>query len=325
MDLAAAVDVGSNTLRILIARLLPGGGLEPVAVDRRVTRLSEGLTPGGPLLPAARERSLSALRDFGRLARRHLGDHLGHRVFGAATAAVRLAADGDDFLARATEESGLALRKVTGVEEARLTALGVLSGLDERIELAAVVDPGGRSTELIPVVDGLIQPGVSLDLGVVALTEQFLRHDPPRPGELDDTRREIRRRLKPALDHFPPRGGLKLIGTAGTVTTIAAMLMEMAAYDPRRVTGTRLDRHEVAMLGQRLAAMPAAARLALKGLEPGREDVILPGVMLVEELMDLYGRGEMAVCDASILEGLIIDGLAGAGRPDGPQLKAGAP
>ncbi len=305
MTIAAAVDVGSNTLRLLIARVDRGSGLQTLLLDRHVTRLSQNLTPGEPLDPRARQRTLQVLIRFGELIRGHGVE----RVFGGATAAVRLASDGDDFLDQVEREAEFRIEKISGEQEAFLTALGVLSDLDSIRGPVLVVDPGGRSTEFIPVEDRRIKPGLSLDIGVVGLCEDFLSQAPAPPGQLAALEKEIRGKLERALAFYPPVPGLTLAGTAGTVTTIAAMLLELDVYQPDRITGYRITAGQVEGLIERLAPLDLEKRRLFPGLEQGREDVILPGLVLVQALMRMYSQEEMKAVDAGLLEGHIINGI----------------
>lgn len=302
---AAAVDVGSNTVRLLIAEADDSTRLKTSLLERRVTRLSQGLEPGGRLDSQARDRTLAALEYFGRL----VVEHGAGPVFGGATAAVRLAEDGLEFLDLVRRRSGLDIKRLAGEEEARLTALGILSGLDGLAGPVLALDPGGQSTEFVPIVGGEPRPGLSLNMGVVALTERFLKHDPPLAGELAELTEWVDGRLAEAGRFFAPRPELTLVGTAGTVTTIAAMLLELTDYDPERITGYRIGAGAVDELVDRLGKMPLADRRGLPGLEPGREDVILPGLIMTRRAMGYYNCREMLVVDAGLLEGLIIDGL----------------
>ena len=305
MTLAAAVDLGSNTLRLLIAKVGRASSLETVILDRHVTRLSQGLVPGRPLLPQARQRTLEVLKKFGQTIRSQGVE----RVFGGATAAVRLASDGDEFLDQIEQEAGFRIEKISGEEEAFLTALGVLADLGQVKGPVLVVDPGGRSTEFVPVEGGAILPGLSLDMGVVGLCEEFTPQAPVRAAELAALRSEIRSRLKRVVSFYPPRPGLTLAGTAGTVTTIAAMLLGLEVYEPARVTGYEIGSGQLAGLIQRLGPLELAQRRLIPGLEPGREDVILPGLVMVLELLGTYRRDSIQVADAGLLEGHIINGM----------------
>ncbi len=283
--------------------------LQTKLIERRVTRLSQELTPGGALHPEAKERTFKALEFFGDLVKKHGVE----KVFGGATAAVRLAGDGEEFLSEVNRRTGLAIRKLSGEDEARLTALGVaagLAGVNGPVSSPVLaVDPGGQSTEFVPILKGRPQAGLSLNLGVVALTERFIRSDPPAPKELAELRAAVDRRLSEATAFFPPPSGLTLAGTAGTVTTIAAMTLELEDYDPARISGLTLTLDQVAGLIERIEVLPVAERRGIPGLEPGREDVILAGLILVERLLRVYGLNKMLVIDAGLLEGLIIDGL----------------
>lgn len=314
-DIAASIDLGSNTLRLLIARLNDQGRLEPVHLERRITRLSQNLTPGRPLHAPARERAMTALREFGKIVE----DYGVKQVFGGATAAARTASDGAAFLARVEAETGLPIRVIAPEEEARITALGIAGDLDNTPGEVVTIDPGGASTELVPVIvtdrgEKIIKPGISLHLGVVVLTETYLRHDPPTPAEMEAVERETVAKLERAKAHVgryldlerPPR----LVGTAGTVTTIAALLLKMADYDAEKITGYTFTSSQLGELKAELAARTSAQRLAMPGLEPGREDVILPGVIIVEKMIEVFGGETMTTVDASLLEGLLIDGLS---------------
>ena len=314
-DIAASIDVGSNTLRLLIARLNDQGRLEPVHLERRITRLSQNLTPGQPLYGPARERTMAALREFGRIAK----DYGVERIFGGATAAARTASDGAAFLAQVEAETGLPIRIIAPEEEARITALGIVGDLDDAPGEVVTIDPGGASTELVPVIatdrgEKIIKPGISLHLGVVVLTETHLHHDPPTPAELVAVEREAIAKLELAKGHIsrhlelktPPR----LVGTAGTVTTIAALLLKMADYDAEKITGSTFNLSQLGELKSELTARTSAQRLDMPGLEPGREDVILSGVIIVEKMIEVFGGLEMITVDASLLEGLLIDGLS---------------
>ncbi|MBW1713668.1 MAG: Ppx/GppA family phosphatase [Deltaproteobacteria bacterium] len=299
------MDVGSNTLRLLIARAGPGPKLATVCLERAITRLSQNLAPGRPLHGPARDRSLKVLVRFGETIARHgVG-----QVFGGATAAVRLASDGDHFLDLVARQSGLKLKKLDGQEEARLTALGLASGLPDGRGPVLAIDPGGQSTEFIPIEAGQPRPGLSLNLGVVALTEKVMVSNPPQAGQMTGLKAEIKKKLEEVTAFYPPRKGLTLAGTAGTVTTIAAMILEMTDYDPATITGLNIGLSDLKRLVSRLEKMSLEERRRLPGLETGREDVILPGLVLVQSLLEVYSLTKIVAIDSGLLEGFIIDGL----------------
>lgn len=311
--LAASVDVGTNTVRLLIAQ----AGLEGVRClerHRRVVRLGEGFAER--LAPGARRRALEALERFGqRLRERGV-----ERVFGVATGVMRQARDAERFLQEARAR-GVPLRVIDGRTEALLTLRGVLWALGGRRHAVLMADVGGATTELVLWRPGGVERWASLPLGVVYLTEGMLRHDPPGQQELEAVRRRVRSVLEEALRGWGCRGA-ELIGTAGTPTTLAAMDQGLRDYDPRRVNGYRLSREGLRAWLERLRGMPAARRLEIAGLERGREDVILSGICILLELMELADAPQLTVSDGGLLEGALLAGLEEAGvlppsTPDG--------
>ncbi|MCL2029819.1 MAG: exopolyphosphatase [Deltaproteobacteria bacterium] len=296
----AALDLGSNTFRLMLAE--KNGSWANKQVFQELPRLAEGLAPGGLLAPAALQRAWEALENFsGEIRSAGAG-----RVLAGATMAARLAADGPDFLAEITRRYSWETRLLCGGEEARLTAVGVLAGLASCPPAALIFDIGGRSTEFIPVTRGVIGPGRSLDLGVVGLTEAHLEA-PARPGQLAAVTKAVRAGLGAS-----GLGGLGpdtvLVGTAGTVTTIAAILL--GGYDPDRVNNCRLYRPALAGLLAELAPLSEAERTAAYGLHPRRADAMPAGLVLVMEIMDHLNRSELVVSDNGLLEGLWLEAAA---------------
>ncbi len=293
----AALDLGSNTFRLMLA-----GRSGETWVDKRVVqhipRLSEHLTPGGRFAPAALERAWAALDEFDGLIRAAGAG----TVLAGATMAARLAADGPDFLAAVARRYGWETAILSGDEEARLTATGVLTGLNPLPEQALIFDIGGRSTEFVSAAGREIVRSRSLPLGVVALTEARLS-DPAAPGELAAVAGDARILLRGA-DFSDVASGATLVGTAGTVTTVAALLLKLEEYDPERVNNARLDRAAVAALLENLAVETVAERVRKYGLHPRRADAIVAGLVLVLEIMDFFGRRELTVSDNGLLEGL---------------------
>ncbi|MBP1725289.1 MAG: Ppx/GppA phosphatase [Deltaproteobacteria bacterium] len=300
----ASVDIGSNTLRLLIAEGWTSGPLKPIRVERRITRLGERFLPTRILQPPAMARSIAALREFAQLmAENGVQDYLA-----AATAVVREAGNGAEFLRRVEEEAGLRVRLLSGTEEAELALRGaalVTAGGGAPI---ALFDIGGGSTEVIRQVPGG-SPGVesvSLPIGVVHLTETFLRDDPPGLEACARLAGHVRAILE-AVSFAAPLDRLLWVGTAGTVTTLAAMYLELQHYDPDRINGVVLERSWLVDLCNRLADTPVASRRAIVGLEPGREDIILAGALVILELMETFRFSRVTVSDAGLLEGLFLE------------------
>jgi exopolyphosphatase/guanosine-5'-triphosphate,3'-diphosphate pyrophosphatase len=288
----AAVDLGTNSVRLLVADVEDGGATE-VHRETRIVRLGEGVDERRRLLPAPIARARDALVDYRRRA-----EELGaERVLLVATSAVRDAENGEAFLSEIEWSYGFATRLLSGKEEAELTYRGV--GRPD----ALVVDLGGGSTELIG-------PGVhvSLDVGSVRLTERFLHSDPPTADELDAA--------AAAID-LPPLPPSPTIGVAGTFTTLAAL--ELGGYDPARTPGYRLTRDAVERWTERLASAPLAAR-AFPGLEPARAPVIVGGALIVRELMRRAGLDEIEISERDLLNGAALQAaeLPERAEEDGP-------
>jgi exopolyphosphatase/guanosine-5'-triphosphate,3'-diphosphate pyrophosphatase len=286
-----------------------GGGIRPVHTEQVVARLGEGLLRTGGLGADAMARTLAAVRAY-RDRARGLGVE---RVVVVATAAVREAANRDLFVEGLAAEPGLTVRVLTGEEEARLTLLGVASGLPPAAaagDAYAVVDVGGGSTELIVARAGRAVGGVSVRLGVVGLVERFLHADPVDWAEYSACATHVAERLTAeAWPHIRPLHPRLLAGTAGTVTTLAALDLGLAAYDPARVQGHRLGaaaiRHQLARLG----TLPVADRARLPCLEPGRADLIVPGIAVVLAVLDGLGLADLLVSDYGLREGILLDAV----------------
>jgi exopolyphosphatase/guanosine-5'-triphosphate,3'-diphosphate pyrophosphatase len=274
----AAVDLGTNTVRLLVADV-ENGQLEALHREARIVRLGEGVDRGRRLFPAPIARTRGVLDDFKRRA-----EELGaERVLLVATSAVRDATNGEAFLAELASSYGFATRLLSGEDEAGLAYRGV--GRPG----ALVVDVGGGSTELIG-------PGIqiSLDVGAVRLTERYLNSDPPSREELEAAVGAIR---------FPQLEPRETIGVSGTFTTLAAL--ELGGYDPAATEGYMLGREAVERWTERLAEVPLAQR-AFAGLEPARAPVIVGGALIVRELMRQAALDEIEVSEHDILDGAAL-------------------
>ncbi|HEU4369725.1 MAG TPA: hypothetical protein VFV05_16005 [Methylomirabilota bacterium] len=293
-------------MRLLVADLEPGArGWRTIEADQRVTRLGEGLAASGRLAEAARRRTVAAVSEYVARARRAAAE----RVAIVATSAVREAADGREFAAMLERATGERVTVVSGEEEAALTLAGVLGGLDDGPSPTAtlVFDVGGGSTEYIVARDRTLVASVSLRLGVVDLAERY-----SFPGPVDWPRyramhAEIAARLAAEVPEAirGERPG-RLVGTAGTATTLAALDLGLAAYDPARVQGHALGRAAVERQLARLGALSVGARGALPCLEPGRADLIVAGTAIVLATMDLAGAGVLIVSDWGLREGIVL-------------------
>lgn len=297
----AVIDLGTNTVRLLVAELRPGGGWSPLHAEQRVTRLGEGLRTTGALGDAAMTRTAAAVADY--VARARADGASSVRVVG--TSAVRDAQNGRAFAERLTRETGTRVDVISGDEEARLTLRGLGRGLTLSGAIVAF-DIGGGSTEYVLARDATLVAAVSLVLGVVPLAERF-----PFPDRLDPTRyvtmlHGIQEQLARELPATIADARIDaLVGTAGTVTTLAALDLGLARYDPERVHGHRLTRTAVDRLLARLGALTVTERGVLPCLEPGRADLIIPGTAIVVATMERLGVDALVVSEYGLREGIM--------------------
>jgi exopolyphosphatase/guanosine-5'-triphosphate,3'-diphosphate pyrophosphatase len=302
----AAIDLGTNTVHVLVADV-SASGWTLVDHDQRVTRLGEGLWPTAVLgeIPMARtEDQVAAYVERAR----GLG---ATRIRIVATSAVREARNGSVFARRLAALTAVDVDIVSGDEEARLTLRGVFDGLGRPSGTLLVFDIGGGSTEYTVARDGIVQASVSLALGVVRLTERF-----PFPGVVEPDRframeQAVRRQLGDDLPAGIARASAEhLVGTAGTVTALAALDLGLTAYDRVRVQGHRLTRAAVERQLARLGALTLEERGRLPCLEPGRADILLPGIAIVLATMAHLRAEQLVVSDTGLREGIIGDEAA---------------
>jgi exopolyphosphatase/guanosine-5'-triphosphate,3'-diphosphate pyrophosphatase len=301
--IAAAMDLGSNTFRLLVVRVQGGSAWQVLERGLATPRLGRGLRPEGALASASRAAALEAAREFTARARA-LG---AERVALAATQACRVAVDGSAFVAGLSRELGLDRAVVlTGKEEGRLARLGVLSRLEGEREGALMADVGGGSTELA-ALGRVFAPSPSLPLGAVSLTEAYLVGDPPAPAELAALDQAVDRVLHQA------RAGLKasrLVVTAGTAATLASLMLGEDTYTPERIDNLRVAWPILEQTAARLAGMPLADRRRALELDSSRADVIIAGLAIVRGLVRTFGLHEITAMDAGLLEGIFLDDLA---------------
>lgn len=302
---SAAIDLGTNTARLLIGSIVSGPGIRPLAVKRVVTRLGGGFTHEEGLSAEARERTLVALRDFADEMRRHGVA----RIRAVATSAVRDAVNGRAFADEVFRETGIRLEIIDGREEALLTLRGIVSGLGREEGDFVAFDIGGGSTEYTLAQGFTPLFTRSLPLGVVRLTEG--KTTLPAMEEKISRELEILRKEMVAEGFSSSLSGATLVGTAGTVTTLAALDMELTPYDPARVQGHVLSLEAVRGMFAKLLPLTPEQRLLLPGMEKGREDLIIAGVLLTLKTMELFGFDSLTVSDTGILEGILLSQRGG--------------
>lgn len=299
----AAIDCGTNSTRLLIS-----DGTTTAVRHMRITRLGEGVNQSGRLAPEAIERTLAVLRDY--RAEMDRFDLAGVRI--TATSAARDAANRDDFFAPAAEIVGAAPELLSGDEEARYSFLGATADLDPRDGPFLVADIGGGSTELA-VGSTRCEGAVSVDVGCVRMTEAYLHSDPPLPEELSGCIQVLRMNWEDVRREMPIiEGATRLVGLAGTVSSVAMVEQGLAAYDRDRVHHFTLTKSAVEDVFRTLATEALADRIHNPGLERERADVIVGGCCVLVSLMRTFGFDECLVSEADILDGLILSQI----RPD---------
>ena len=274
----------------------------------RITRLGQGVDATGRLAPEAVDRCLAVLAEFREVMDR-LGVVRGRLV---ATSAARDAANGAEFLEAAGERSGLVPELLSGKDEGRLSMAGAVADLDLADGPFLVLDIGGGSTELV-AADGPDDPELaaeSLQMGCVRMTERFLVDDPPSSDQLTAARAEVDSQLDSAVGAHPRYlDARRLVGLAGTVTTLASLDLGLATYDRDRVHHAVLSAAAVGAWLARLAADDASTRLARPGMVPGREDVIVGGALILDAVLQRFDFAECLVSEADILDGLVASQL----------------
>ncbi|ROQ91107.1 Ppx/GppA phosphatase family protein [Desulfosoma caldarium] len=315
LGLYGAVDIGSHTVRLLVAEWHADGRVCPVHHERHVTRLAQGFKDRGMLATEAMERTEAALCSMASRLRA-----LAPRaVRCGATGVVRKAANGPDFIQRVQDMAPWKVSILSEAEEAALSLRGMLSVLEPAHDLVVCFDLGGSSTELALVHRHNPSPlwMGSVFVGAATLTEAYLQNAPTFPDQLRRAAQHARRVLRPAVEsighvlrrHAGAATGFTVAGTAGTVSTLAAIESRMDRYVPYRIDNRTLTKAWIAETLRSLAAMGLEERRAIVGLEPGREDIIVGGAVIVEEILNCFGVSTLLVSDAGLLEGLLWDGM----------------
>lgn len=302
----AIVDIGTNSTRLLVCDIDEDRVTDELERRSTVTRLGAGVDADGRLGEEGMERVFATLEDY-----REIIDCLdAERSIAVLTSAVREAANGEEFAQQVEQRYQLKPHILSGDEEAQLTFLGATSERDPNDTTpTTVIDIGGGSTEIVIGRGRDAAFHVSIRAGVVRMTERHIHSDPPTDDELEQTREDVRSLL---VDGVPSerRGAVKrAIAVAGTATSLAAIAQELEPYDPCRVHGYGLTREECNAILARLASLPVAARREVAGLHPDRAPTIVAGVLILDEVLGLFGLERVEVSEHDILRGAAL-GLA---------------
>ena len=314
----AALDVGTNSTRLLVADVEDGVIVAEHAREMVITRLGKGVDRTGRFDPAALARTLDVLAGYAETCRR-LGVERRRLV---ATSATRDAADRQVFRDGVRDLVGVEAEVLTGQAEAAAAYRGATtgglrggragppdaSGLDGE-QATLVVDIGGGSTELILGDGTAAKAMVSLDIGCVRLFERHLHSDPPAAAEVAALRADVAGHLARVAEVLDPAAADRVVGVAGTVTTVTAIALGLEAYDPRRIHRQTLDAADIGAVAAKLAAMTVAERAAMPVMAKGREDVIAAGALLLDELVRRFDLRQVIASESDILDGVLL-GLA---------------
>ena len=298
----ASIDIGSNTARLLIIEPKDDQKFNLLVSERSITRLGEGIEAQGKLTEHRIQTTLKVLSIFRQICLEN-GDP---PIFAVATSAVREASNGQEFVRRAKKETGIDIKIITWEEEAKLTLEGVYWKIPHENRRVITFDIGGGSTEFILSQGKNIKDFCSTSLGVVRLTEKFITQHPVDEREYHSLQNHLQYELqtvKKKLSAFLPE---LLIGTAGTVTTLAALKENIYPYDPEKIHGSTFSRPEAEAILDDLKGRSLSQRLLLKPIETGREDLIIAGTAIVLETMRAFGCEILTVSEYSLREGLIL-------------------
>ncbi|MFG3497835.1 exopolyphosphatase [Streptomyces sp. NPDC047928] len=300
MTRVAAIDCGTNSIRLLVADADPDTG-EIVDLDRRMTivRLGQGVDRTGRLAPEALERTFAACREYAAV----IEESGARKVRFVATSASRDAENRDDFVRGVRDILGVEPEVVTGDQEAEFSFTGATKELRGSGDEYLVVDIGGGSTEFV-VGREHVEAARSVDIGCVRLTERHVRSDPPSAAEVAAIRADVEAALDLAEETVPLREARTLVGLAGSVTTVAAIALGLEEYDSAAIHRSRIPYERVVEVSDRLLALTHDERAAIPVMHPGRVDVIGAGALVLRQLMERIGAREVVVSEHDILDGI---------------------
>jgi exopolyphosphatase/guanosine-5'-triphosphate,3'-diphosphate pyrophosphatase len=303
----AAIDIGTNSLHMIVVRVRADLSFEVIDREKEMVRLGAGGLDGRALTPEAMHAALQVLSKFRRLAESHKVDE----TVAVATSAVREAENGGEFLHAIIEQTGIRARVISGTEEARLIHLAATYGVSAPGEVSVAVDIGGGSVEITRGIGPNVDLGRSFKLGVIRLTERFVKSDPIQPRDERKLVRHIDAELGDYLAEITQAGFDRIIGTSGTVLSLGAVVAAAQRMAPsatlrnRRISAKQLRRARKMLTGMNLEK-----RLRAPGLEPRRADLAVAGAILLDTIVRRLGADEITLCDLSLREGLVLDFIA---------------
>jgi exopolyphosphatase / guanosine-5'-triphosphate,3'-diphosphate pyrophosphatase len=301
----AAIDIGTNSIHMIVVQVRPDLSFEVIDREKDMVRLGAGGLDGKSLTPMAVASALQTLTKFRRLADSHKVDE----IVAAATSATREAENGGDFIAEVDRQTGIRIRVISGTEEARLIHLAAGYGVDVGASTAAVVDIGGGSVEVTLGTATHLAVGRSFKVGVIRLTERFVKSDPLSGHDERRLTKFLNREMGTYLDQVSSRGFDRVIGTSGTILSLGAMVLAAEEGGSRieELRNRRVSAKGLRRLRKRIREADIEERLRLPGMDPRRADLCVAGVVLFETIIRRLGADDFTLCDLALREGLVLD------------------
>jgi exopolyphosphatase/guanosine-5'-triphosphate,3'-diphosphate pyrophosphatase len=303
----AAIDIGTNSVHMIVVQVRSDLSFEVIDREKEMVRLGAGGLDGRALTPEAMHTALQVLSKFRRLAESHKVDE----VIAVATSATREAENGGEFLQAVTQQTGIRPRVISGTEEARLIHLAAVYGVSVPGDVAVVIDIGGGSVEVTRGAGANVELGRSFKLGVIRLTERFVKTDPLEPRDERKLVRHIDTEIGKYLHQVAREGFERVIGTSGTILSIGAVASAAEGLAPGApLRNRRFSAKHIRRVRKELVALDLEKRLRVPGLEPRRADLAVAGAILLDEILRRLGAPEITLCDLSLREGLVLDYIA---------------
>ena len=299
----AAIDIGTNSIHMIVVQVRPDLSFEVIDREKEMVRLGAGGLDGRSLTPTAIASGIATMAKFRRLAASHKVDE----IVAAATSATREADNGGDFIAAVDRETGIRIRVISGTEEARLIHLAAGYGVDIGRSTAVVIDIGGGSVEITLGTATQLTLGKSFKVGVIRLTERFVKSDPLSSRDEGRLVKHLNREMATYLDEISSRGYDRIVGTSGTILSLGALAAADRGDVPEDLRNLRVSTKSLRRLRKTLVAANIEERLATPGLDPRRADLSVAGSVLLDTILRRLGAEEFTLCDLALREGLVLD------------------
>jgi exopolyphosphatase/guanosine-5'-triphosphate,3'-diphosphate pyrophosphatase len=301
----AAIDIGTNSIHMIVVKVRPDLSFEIIDREKDMVRLGAGGLDGRSLTPTAMAAALQTLAKFKRLAESHKVDE----IVAAATSATREADNGGDFIAEVDRLTGIKIRVISGTEEARLIHLAAGYGVDIGGSTGVVIDIGGGSVEVTLGTATHLALGKSFKVGVIRLTERFVKSDPLSKHDERRLTKHLSREMGAYLDQIAARGFDRVIGTSGTILSLGALASSSSegAVALEELRNRRVSAKALHRLRKKLTSLSLEERLAVPGLDPRRADLSVGGSVLLDTIVRRLGADEFTLCDLALREGLVLD------------------